>query len=122
MTTLDEDIVLEPHQQLVILAQDSGADASKLNVENTRTLLVPGSKLNLSGWFVTPDANAIPVVMRYAVEARRVRVPGTSKSTVEVHISRERRQAMEDAGLWEDPVLRSKYLKSYAAWDLENQA
>lgn len=39
----------------------------------------------------------------------------------EVHISRERREAMEQAGVWEDPVLRKKYLKRYADWDRENQ-
>jgi len=38
----------------------------------------------------------------------------------EVHISRDRRQAMEDAGVWEDPVLRKNYLKRYAEWDKEH--
>lgn len=38
----------------------------------------------------------------------------------EVHISRERREAMEEAGVWEDPVLRKKYLKRYSEWDREN--
>ena len=38
----------------------------------------------------------------------------------EVHISRERREAMEQAGMWEDPVLRNKQLKRYAEWDREN--
>lgn len=38
----------------------------------------------------------------------------------EVHISRERREAMEEAGVWEDPVLRKNYLKRYAEWDREN--
>lgn len=35
----------------------------------------------------------------------------------EVHISRERREAMEEAGVWDDKVLRNKYLKSYAKYD-----
>ena len=35
----------------------------------------------------------------------------------EVYISPERRTAMEDAGVWDDPVLRNKYLKSYADYD-----
>lgn len=35
----------------------------------------------------------------------------------EVYISPERRQAMEEAGVWEDPVLRQRYLKSYAEYD-----
>lgn len=38
----------------------------------------------------------------------------------EVHISRERREAMEEAGVWEDPVLRKNYLKRYADWDREH--
>lgn len=38
----------------------------------------------------------------------------------EVHISRERREAMEEAGVWEDPTLRKKYLAKYAEWDREH--
>lgn len=35
----------------------------------------------------------------------------------EVYISPERKEAMIEAGVWEDPVLRNKYLKSYAEYD-----
>lgn len=35
----------------------------------------------------------------------------------EVYISAERKDAMIEAGVWEDPVLRNKYLKSYADYD-----
>ena len=35
----------------------------------------------------------------------------------EVYISPERKEAMIEAGVWEDPVLRNKYLKSYAEFD-----
>lgn len=38
----------------------------------------------------------------------------------EVYVSPERKQAMVDAGVWEDPVLRNKYLKTYKKWDQEN--
>jgi hypothetical protein len=38
----------------------------------------------------------------------------------EVYISPERRQAMEEAGVWDDPDLRQKYLKQYAKYDAEN--
>lgn len=38
----------------------------------------------------------------------------------EVYVSAERKQAMIDAGVWDDPVLRKKYLKSYRKWDREN--
>lgn len=37
----------------------------------------------------------------------------------EVYISPERKAAMIEAGVWEDPVLRNKYLKSYATYDKE---
>lgn len=40
----------------------------------------------------------------------------------EVYISPERKDAMIEAGVWEDPVLRQKYLKSYAKYDSENRA
>jgi hypothetical protein len=35
----------------------------------------------------------------------------------EVYISPERKEAMIEAGVWEDPVLRNKYLKSYSEYD-----
>lgn len=35
----------------------------------------------------------------------------------EVYISPERKEAMIEAGVWDDPVLRNKYLKSYADYD-----
>lgn len=38
----------------------------------------------------------------------------------EVYISPERKEAMIEAGVWDDPVLRNKYLKSYS--DYDNQA
>ncbi len=40
----------------------------------------------------------------------------------EVYISPERKEAMVEAGVWEDPVLRNKYLKSYATYDKEAAA
>jgi len=45
-----------------------------------------------------------------------------SSSRREVYISPERKQAMIDAGVWEDPVLRQRYLKQYAKWDRENNS
>jgi hypothetical protein len=38
----------------------------------------------------------------------------------EVYVSADRKQAMKDAGVWEDPVLRQRMLKRYATWDAEN--
>lgn len=40
----------------------------------------------------------------------------------EVYISPERKQAMVDAGVWEDPAARQRYLKAYAKWDRDNNS
>ena len=48
----------------------------------------------------------------------RDQTPPSSRQ--QVYISPERKQAMIDAGVWEDPVLRQRYLKQYAKWDREN--
>jgi hypothetical protein len=39
----------------------------------------------------------------------------------EVYISPDRKAAMVDAGIWEDPDTRQRYLKQYAEWDREHQ-
>lgn len=38
----------------------------------------------------------------------------------EVYVDSERRKAMEDSGVWDDPVLRERYLKSYQKYDRQN--
>lgn len=53
------------------------------------------------------------------VGSGRDHTPPSSRQ--QVYISPERKQAMIDAGVWEDPVLRQRYLKQYAKWDRENQ-
>lgn len=40
--------------------------------------------------------------------------PSTRK---EVYVTAERKQAMIDAGVWDDPSLRTRYLKAYQAYD-----
>jgi hypothetical protein len=40
----------------------------------------------------------------------------------EVYISAERKKAMQDAGLWDDPVSRQRMLKRYASMDAETSA
>jgi hypothetical protein len=35
----------------------------------------------------------------------------------EVYVSEERRNAMEEAGVWDDPAIRNRYLKSYQNYD-----
>lgn len=42
-------------------------------------------------------------------------------SRKEVYISPERKQAMIDAGVWDDPVLRMKYVKRYAEYDRQKR-
>lgn len=50
----------------------------------------------------------------------RERSIGSSKN--EVYISPERKQAMIDAGVWDDKNARQRYLKAYAEWDRNNNA
>jgi hypothetical protein len=38
----------------------------------------------------------------------------------QVQVSAERKEAMVEQGVWDDPVLRNRYLKQYAKWDREN--
>lgn len=40
----------------------------------------------------------------------------------EVMVTPARKQAMQDAGVWDDPVARARYLKSYEAYDKANSA
>jgi len=44
---------------------------------------------------------------------------GTGKQFL---LSAERKQAMIEAGVWEDPELRDKYVRAYAEWDKANPA
>jgi len=40
----------------------------------------------------------------------------------EVYISPERKQALVDAGVWDDPVLRQKYVKRYSEYDRQQKS
>ena len=53
-----------------------------------------------------------------AVGSGREHAPSSTRK--EVYISPERKAALVEAGVWEDPVLRMKYVKRYAAYDKEN--
>ena len=46
---------------------------------------------------------------------KREHVPVTTRK--EIYVTPERKQAMIDAGAWEDPVRRAKMLKAYQAYD-----
>lgn len=40
----------------------------------------------------------------------------------EVYVSAERKRAMQEYGVWEDPVARNRMLKKYAQWDEETSS
>lgn len=40
----------------------------------------------------------------------------------EIYISPERKAALQEAGVWDDPVLRQRYIKKYAEYDRANKA
>jgi hypothetical protein len=50
---------------------------------------------------------------------REYAAPSTRK---EIYISPERKQALIDAGVWENPELRQKYIKRYADYDRNNSS
>lgn len=50
----------------------------------------------------------------------REHAPTSTKN--EVVVTAERKQAMIDGGVWDDPVARTRYLKAYQAYDRENAA
>ena len=50
----------------------------------------------------------------------REHAPVTTKN--EVVVTPERKQAMIDAGVWDDPVARKRYLKAYQEYDKQSSA
>jgi hypothetical protein len=55
-----------------------------------------------------------------AVGSGREHAPTSTRQ--EVYLSPERKQALVDAGVWDDPVLRMKYAKRYAEYDRNAKA
>lgn len=55
-----------------------------------------------------------------AVGSGREHAPASTRK--EIYVSPERKQALIDAGVWDDPVLRMKYVKRYAEYDRTNKA
>jgi hypothetical protein len=53
------------------------------------------------------------------VGSSREHVPSSTRK--EIYINPERKQALIDAGVWEDPILRMKYVKRYAEYDKKNK-
>ena len=55
-----------------------------------------------------------------AVGSSREHAPASTRK--EIYVNPERKQALIDAGVWDDPVLRMKYVKRYAEYDRNNKA
>jgi len=53
-----------------------------------------------------------------AVGSGKEHAPNSTRK--EVYISPERKAALVEAGVWDDPVLRTRYVKRYAAYDKSN--
>lgn len=53
-----------------------------------------------------------------ALGSGREHAPASTRR--EVYISPERKQALMDAGVWDDPVLRQRYVKKYMEYDRAN--
>ena len=49
------------------------------------------------------------------VATGREHAPVSTKK--EIYVTPERKQAMIDAGIWDDPVRRNQMLKAYASYD-----
>lgn len=54
-----------------------------------------------------------------AVGSGREHAPASTRK--EVYISPERKEALIEAGVWDDPVLRAKYVKRYSEYDRLNK-
>jgi hypothetical protein len=55
-----------------------------------------------------------------AIGSGREHAPPTTRR--EIYISPERKQALIEAGVWDDPILRAKYVKRYAEYDRTNRS
>lgn len=55
-----------------------------------------------------------------AVGSGREHAPPSTRK--EIYISPERKEALIEAGVWDDPVLRMKYVKRYAEYDKMNKS
>lgn len=79
---------------------------------------------------VSARLNGNPEPAGQAPEQRRRKAPPTggtrenvpASTRNEVYVTPERKQAMMDAGVWDDPVARKRYLQSYATYDKSNSA
>lgn len=76
---------------------------------------------------INQDDDSAPQ-QRQAAPRRKAPPTGTTRehapvsSRKEVYVTPERKQAMIDAGVWDDPVRRNQMLKAYQAYDRDNTA
>lgn len=67
-----------------------------------------------------PKAKAAPKRGGPPVGGKREYAPPSSRK--EVYISPDRKQALIDAGVWDNPELRQRYIKRYAEYDRNNSS
>jgi hypothetical protein len=70
----------------------------------------------------TPMEKAKPAAKRGGPPVGGKREYAAPSSRKEVYISPERKQALIDAGVWDNPSLRQKYIKRYADYDRNNSS
>jgi hypothetical protein len=68
----------------------------------------------------TPKAKAAPKRGGPPVGGKREFAPPSTRK--EVYISPDRKQALIDAGVWDNPELRQRYIKRYADYDRNNSS
>jgi hypothetical protein len=54
-----------------------------------------------------------------AIGSGKEHAPASTRK--QIYISPERKQALIDAGVWDDPTLRMKYVKRYAEYDKQHK-
>lgn len=72
-------------------------------------------------WQKPADQTAQPAKKKVPPQGQtREHVPNSTRR--EVYVTPERKQAMVDAGIWDDPTRRTKMLKAYADFDRDQSA
>ena len=107
-------IVLAIDQTLVEEGYNPKSEAYWKELDRRVAIRLP----NLKGGSDNDEGSARQGRKGPPVGSSRDHAPASSRQ--QVYISPERKQAMIDAGVWEDPVLRQRYLKQYAKWDRDN--
>lgn len=107
-------IVLAIDQTLVEEGYNPKSEAYWKELDRRVSIRLP----NLKGGSDNDEGSAKTGRRGPPVGSTRDHAPASSRQ--QVYISPERKQAMIDAGVWEDTVLRQRYLKQYAKWDRDN--